>query len=682
MPVLGIWAFGLFLPTIAEAQWSAAFRISNQVLVSPNIYEYEVYLQNTSAQSFRLHSYQFGVGVDTAVLNGGSLQVQYVDSSCQLTNLLQAPFWQFDSSTATVYTNINVGNAVHVLAGKSYRFINNTAVLPPLFVQASVVPVSAAGCPQPGVRIGRFRAVNSVAFGRGSRPFHMFASVNAAGMTQSVVSLFVTPTTQQFLYPNASNNALTLVNWNSAGGVCDVNPMFNCRDSVSVVASVCSPNSFLMGGVSYSSSGNYQATLVNSLGCDSLVSLNLVVITPPNPGVISGSDSLCVGGGATYTVGVAGGVWSSSDSLLLRIHPVSGQALAVAPGTAVVSYTLGGSGGCGPVGSVKPVVVAAPPSVGPITGSDSLCVGAVANYSTTTAGGVWSSSDTLLLRIHPVSGQALAVAPGTAVVSYTLGGSGGCGPVGSVKPVVVAAPLSVGPISGSDSLCVGAVVNYSTTTAGGVWSSSDTSILRVHPVGGQAEAIANGSVFLNYTLGGAGACLPGIGSKRIVVLPLPLAPVLTRSVNSDTLFANTSPGNRWYRNGVLLLAFNDRGFIPIPGNGGYRCIRRDVYGCESDSSNLQLISTSGESEMGLYPSQVFPNPNSGAFSIDFDCAHLQISEIRISDGLGRRVNFVVTEPLAPSCLRECVMAGRGSGLYYLTIIFSSGDCQVFPLMLR
>ena len=602
VPVLGIWAFGLFLPTIAEAQWSAAFRISNQVLVSPNIYEYEVYLQNTSAQSFRLHSYQFGVGVDTAVLNGGSLQVQYVDSSCQLTNLLQAPFWQFDSSTATVYTNINVGNAVHVLAGKSYRFINNTAVLPPLFVQASVVPVSAAGCPQPGVRIGRFRAVNSVAFGRGSRPFHMFASVNAAGMTQSVVSLFVTPTTQQFLYPNASNNALTLVNWNSAGGVCDVNPMFNCRDSVSVVASVCSPNSFLMGGVSYSSSGNYQATLVNSLGCDSLVSLNLVVITPPNPGVISGSDSLCVGGGATYTVGVAGGVWSSSDSLLLRIHPVSGQ--------------------------------------------------------------------------------SVAVAPGTAVVSYTLGGSGGCGPVGSVKPVVVAAPLSVGPISGSDSLCVGAVVNYSTTTAGGVWSSSDTSILRVHPVGGQAEAIANGSVFLNYTLGGAGACLPGIGSKRIVVLPLPLAPVLTRSVNSDTLFANTSLGNRWYRNGVLLPAFNDRGFIPIPGNGGYRCIRRDLYGCESDSSNLQLISTSGASEMYLYPLQVFPNPNYGAFSIDFDCAHLQISEIRISDALGRQVNFVVTEPLAPSCLRECVMAGRGSGLYYLTIIFSSGDCQVFPLMLR
>ena len=681
-PAFGIWASGLFLPTLAIAQWSASFRISNQVLVSPNVYEYDVFLQNTSPQSFRLHSYQFGVGIDTAVLNGGSLQVQYVDSSCQLTNMSQAPFWQFDSSTSTVFTNINVGTAVHVLSGRSYRFINNTSILPPLYVQASVVPASVAGCPQPGVRIGRFRAVNSVAFGRGSRPFHLFAPSNAAGMTQSVVSLFVTPNTQQFLYPNAANNALTLVNWNSTMGVCDVNPMFNCRDSVSVVASVCSPNSFLMGGVSYANSGNYQATLVNSLGCDSLVSLNLVVVTPPNPGVILGGDSLCVGVGATYTVGVAGGIWSSSDTSLLRIDPILGQVVAVAPGTVMVRYTVGANGSCGPVSTVKMVVVVAPPSVGLISGSDSACVGSVGNYSTISTGGIWSSSDTTVLQIHPVTGQALAIAPGSTLVSYSLGGGAVCGTVSSVKPVVVTAPPVIGPISGSDSVCVGSLVNYSSPTAGGTWFSSDTSILSIHPTSGVAEARANGTVFLNYAISGFGGCAPVIGTKIIAVLQLPSPPVLTRSVNSDTLFANTTLGNRWYRNGVLMPLYNDLGFIRVLGNGGYRCISRNLYGCESDSSNLQLILTSGNTNPVLYPLKVFPNPNSGKFSIYFDCGHLGISEIRLLDVLGRKVKIIETLTNSTNCLRDIEVAGWGSGLYYLSVIFTTGSGEILPIIIR
>jgi len=588
--------FVLNSPFCLHAQWSASFSISNQIQVSQSVYEFDVFLKNASSQSFRLHSYQFGLGIDTAVIAGGNLQVQYIDGSCQLTNPAQAPFWQYDSSTASVFTNINVGISIFLNAGRYYRYINCTAILPPLFTQASILPVSSSGCPQPGIRIGRFRAVNSVPFRRSTRPFHVFSEVNAAGVTRSVVSIFLSPTTQQFLYPNASSNALELINWNTNGS-CDVNPLFNCRDSISFSASICAPDSFWMGGVAYTASGNYQASLLNSFGCDSIVSLTLTVFAPPNAGILSGADSVCVGSTSMYSSSVSGGIWSSTNPAVLSISPTLGQVTALTAGVAVIIYSMAGTGVCPSTQAFQIVAVNAPPQAGLLIGADSVCVGASSLFSSTVSGGVWSSSDTSILRVSSVNGLATGHSAGVANLLYTVNGLGGCPPAQVLKSVVV--------------------------------------------------------------------------SGR------PNAPILTLSINSDTIFSNTSYGNRWFRDGVHLAFYNDSGYIVNPTNGNYRCIRVGFLNCESDSSNLLSFWSSEVQNFARNFLSVAPNPNMGEFEVKFELLSGQILDIVVTNAMGKRCDIMVDHWVdLPDSLRVR-LKNPNSGMYFLCIIFSDlvADCR-------
>lgn len=516
---IAIWIF----PVGVSGQWSASLRIANQAQVLPNTYEYEVYIQNTSSQPIRLHSYQFGVGFDTSILNGGQLQVQYVDSSSQLTNPSQAPFWQYDSMTATVFSNINVGSSIYSIAGLSYRFINNTAVLPPSFAQSSLLPVSTTGCPQPGVRIGRFRAINSVPFARASRPFHVFSDFNAAGVTRSVVSVYLTPSTQQFLYPNASSNALGLVGWNTAG-TCDVNPFLNCRDSVSISASICAPDSFLLGGIGYTVSGNFQAVLNNIYGCDSVISLGLVVSTPPMPATLFGSDSLCVGVSSLFSASVTGGVWTSSNTTILQVDSNTGTATGLSSGTADLIYTIQGSGACQSVSSTRSVVIS----------------------------------------------------------------------------------------------------------------------------------------------------------------PRPLSPVLSVSSTFDTLFSNILTGNRWFRDGVLMPNFSNAPLIVVPGNGDYRCIIESVNGCFSDSSNLVRISSAGLGDKSLQSSvKLYPNPSATrSFFIDTEASERRIKEVKMWDTLGGEIPLKQNERPSENAIWRVEAPGTVPGVYYVLIMFSDGSIQTSNVIFR
>lgn len=69
-----------------------------------------------------------------------------------------------------------------------------------------------------------------------------------------------------------------------------------------------------------------------------------MTVTPVcNPGTISGEQVMCVNTTQTFTSnGAAAGVWSSSNTAVLTIHPVSGLATALSAGMAVVKYTVSG----------------------------------------------------------------------------------------------------------------------------------------------------------------------------------------------------------------------------------------------------------------------------------------------------------------------------------------------------
>jgi hypothetical protein len=61
-------------------------------------------------------------------------------------------------------------------------------------------------------------------------------------------------------------------------------------------------------------------------------------------------------------------------------------------------------------------------ALGPITGPSALCAGSADTLTDATTGGAWSSSAPGVAAVGSGTGLVTGIAPGTATITYTLGG--------------------------------------------------------------------------------------------------------------------------------------------------------------------------------------------------------------------------------------------------------------------
>jgi hypothetical protein len=81
-------------------------------------------------------------------------------------------------------------------------------------------------------------------------------------------------------YSASGTYTATLTNSVGCDSVITLNLTVNQPSTSTISQTICAPNSFTFNGQSYSTSGTYTATLTNSVGCDSVITLNLVVNQP------------------------------------------------------------------------------------------------------------------------------------------------------------------------------------------------------------------------------------------------------------------------------------------------------------------------------------------------------------------------------------------------------------------
>ncbi len=183
--------------------------------------------------------------------------------------------------------------------------------------------------------------------------------------------------------------------------------------------------------------------------------IQMTVLPVVNAGTISGLTSLAQGFNYTYSSnGNPGGAWSSSNTSVLTIDPVTGICTTVSPGVATITYTL--LTGCGaPRSASKQVQVVNITT--PIVGSDHVCPQSTAiSYSlapTVPSGGTWNISNPSLASIivEPGNDRIILFTPlmtGIVTISYTLPGN----IVVSKDVEIMNAPLT-GPITGPGNLC-------------------------------------------------------------------------------------------------------------------------------------------------------------------------------------------------------------------------------------
>jgi uncharacterized protein YjdB len=271
-------------------------------------------------------------------------------------------------------------------------------------------------------------------------------------------------------------------------------------------------------------------TVTGTGGCSDVTATQTVTVTAaPSAGTLIGAPGICVGGNTTFTSsGDFGGAWSSSDTNVASVFSSTGVVMGVVGGTATITYTVAGTGGCSAVTATRAVTVTAPPSAGTLSGALGICVGGNTTFTSSgDFGGAWSSSDTNVASILSSTGVVTGVAAGTATITYAVAGTGGCSNVSATQIVSVTAAPSAGTLSGALGICVGGNTTFTSSgDFGGAWSSSDTNVASVFSSTGLVTGVVGGTATITYTVAGTGGCNNTTATRSITVNP---------TSNSDTV---------------------------------------------------------------------------------------------------------------------------------------------------
>jgi len=271
----------------------------------------------------------------------------------------------------------------------------------------------------------------------------------------------------------------------------------------------------IVTGSNFAAAGTAMITYTISGGCTA----SIAVTVDPSPTAISGANTLCAGATISLSDG-GGGSWGSSNSAI-AIAGTSGIVSGVSGGVASISYTL--PDGCN---AVSPVTVNAAPSA--IMGATGLCLATTTTLTDTTAGGSWSSSNTAIASIDPLSGiVTTGVLPGTSTISY-VSFIAGC-----ATTTVVTVNTGPQPIIGVLNVCIGDTTALGDASTGGSWSSGNTGIATVgsagSPSAGNVYGLAAGTAVISYSVGSTGS-LSGCVVTAIVTVNL--SPSLALTVNA------------------------------------------------------------------------------------------------------------------------------------------------------
>ena len=291
-----------------------------------------------------------------------------------------------------------------------------------------------------------------------------------------------------------------------------------------------------------------------------------VVTVNPVPGALTGNAPVCAGTSITLGETATGGTWNSSNTR--ATVDASGNVTGVSAGAAIISYTL-------PTGCLATATVTINAAPGSINGLTTVCIGSTVSLSDAVVGGAWSSS-TSAASVGS-TGVVTGLSSGTSTISYTL--ATGCS-AATILTVVDVPPA----VLGNAFTCVGSATNLSDVTAGGSWSSSNSTIASVGSLTGVVNGMAAGTATISYMFGS------GCSSRVVVtVTAIPAAITGTASVCSGatTSLTDATAGGTWSTSDASMATVGGTGIVSGVGSAGTATISYSVglAGC----SNIRVV---------------------------------------------------------------------------------------------
>ena len=188
-------AFATVLLGKAAAQVPTSYQcvILNDTMVSSTVYEFDVYIKNTSSNTttnpFKLSQFQGGLSVSSSFRNSGTISVTVVSGTSGLS-----------SSQIPTPTNTGTGRAFWELTDPNYIRIAPKSLTPG-------TTISGTGS---GTRVARFRLTNTVSFSGNPNIAWNFSSTNQAYPTK--IFAYNSATSQQVDITNSASHLNSLVN--------------------------------------------------------------------------------------------------------------------------------------------------------------------------------------------------------------------------------------------------------------------------------------------------------------------------------------------------------------------------------------------------------------------------------------------------------------------------------------
>jgi PKD repeat protein/uncharacterized protein YjdB len=252
----------------------------------------------------------------------------------------------------------------------------------------------------------------------------------------------------------------------------------------------------------FTASGTFPVTLqvTDTNGCTGTITKSVNVNPLPPP--ITGLFSICKGITSALTDGSPGGTWASSSTSVATVGTSSGIVTGVAQGSATITYTV-------PLGCIVTTTVTIKPLPSIISGATGICNGLTTTLTDSSAGGVWTSSNTNVATIGSSSGFVTSVALGTTTITYAL-------PAGCATSTVITITNAPLPITGVFTICQGATSPLTDVITGGNWTSGNTSVATIGPSSGFVTGVGLGTSTITYSLGTG--C---VVNATVVVAPVP-----------------------------------------------------------------------------------------------------------------------------------------------------------------
>ena len=259
---------------------------------------------------------------------------------------------------------------------------------------------------------------------------------------------------------------------------------------------------------------------------DAPFEIDIYGVTSALPVAISGPTSVCLGGTMTLSDGASTGwPWSSSNTAVATIDPVSGLVTGVGLGTTTITY------GYAPCAVTETITVI---PITPINGMLTTCIGATTTLTDATGGGAWSTTAGTG-SVTVVGGVVTGSTAGTAHVTYTY-------PSGCIATAIVTVSASTTPILGTLTMCQGATTSLTDATGGGTWTSSNTGVATIGTGGGTVLGAGPGTATITYAF--SAGCLTTV-IVTVTATPGPILGTLSVCQGLTTLLSDAIAGGTW-----------------------------------------------------------------------------------------------------------------------------------------